>query len=224
MKHIAFLSVKWMSVGLGMLSLLLSVASCGDKEYGDAIRDEGVRPAVDYFIGATEKIAAEMGIKEYALTGMSTGANLAAEAIKRDGFAGYVTEVGLVATAGCANINETVAKIMDGLSMFPDTIKLKLPYLNSVNLHEVEMPQEKRERMLNAHRPLAAIMLSRTEWWKDLKETGKKITAVVFKNDNMTKGVSIKEELRREIDVILLKGSHSTPMIHPEKTIEALFS
>ena len=37
MKHIAFLSVKWMSVGLGMLSLLLSVASCGDKEYGDAM-------------------------------------------------------------------------------------------------------------------------------------------------------------------------------------------
>ena len=39
MKHIAFLSVKWMSVGLGMLSLLLSVASCGDKEYGDAMNE-----------------------------------------------------------------------------------------------------------------------------------------------------------------------------------------
>ena len=43
MKHIAFLSVKWMSVGLGMLSLLLSVASCGDKEYGDAMNEAQLR-------------------------------------------------------------------------------------------------------------------------------------------------------------------------------------
>ena len=57
MKHIAFLSVKWMSVGLGMLSLLLSVASCGDKEYGDAMNEAQLMNDIEVNVGSSLPLA-----------------------------------------------------------------------------------------------------------------------------------------------------------------------
>ena len=60
MKHIAFLSVKWMSVGLGMLSLLLSVASCGDKEYGDAMNEAQLMNDIEVNVGSSLPLAVGM--------------------------------------------------------------------------------------------------------------------------------------------------------------------
>lgn len=60
MKHIAFLSVKWMSVGFGMLSLLLSVASCGDKEYGDAMNEAQLMNDIEVNVGSSLPLAVGM--------------------------------------------------------------------------------------------------------------------------------------------------------------------
>ena len=60
MKHIAVLSVKWMSVGLGMLSLLLSVASCGDKEYGDAMNEAQLMNDIEVNVGSSLPLAVGM--------------------------------------------------------------------------------------------------------------------------------------------------------------------
>ena len=60
MKPIAFLSVKWMSVGLGMLSLLLSVASCGDKEYGDAMNEAQLMNDIEVNVGSSLPLAVGM--------------------------------------------------------------------------------------------------------------------------------------------------------------------
>ena len=60
MKHIAFLSVKWMSVGLGMLSLLLSVASCGDKEYDDAMNEAQLMNDIEVNVGSSLPLAVGM--------------------------------------------------------------------------------------------------------------------------------------------------------------------
>ena len=60
MKHIAFLSVKWMSVDLGMLSLLLSVASCGDKEYGDAMNEAQLMNDIEVNVGSSLPLAVGM--------------------------------------------------------------------------------------------------------------------------------------------------------------------
>lgn len=60
MKYIAFLSVKWMSVGLGMLSLLLSVASCGDKEYGDAMNEAQLMNDIEVNVGSSLPLAVGM--------------------------------------------------------------------------------------------------------------------------------------------------------------------
>ena len=49
-----------MSVGLGMLSLLLSVASCGDKEYGDAMNEAQLMNDIEVNVGSSLPLAVGM--------------------------------------------------------------------------------------------------------------------------------------------------------------------
>ena len=48
------------SVGLGMLSLLLSVASCGDKEYGDAMNEAQLMNDIEVNVGSSLPLAVGM--------------------------------------------------------------------------------------------------------------------------------------------------------------------
>ena len=193
------------------------------KEFGDAVKEKGMKPHTEFFVDSTIKIAKQMGIEKFKLIGMSTGAALAGNAVTQNHkFAEMLDSVGLVAPAGCVNINETIAKIREAIPMMLNATHL--PYLSPINVHDVEMSAEKRANMLRAHEPLAKVMLSRTEWWKGIKQTKVKVTSIIFEGDYMTEGRKVTSELLgEEMDVKILKGSHITPMMHPEETVRLLF-
>jgi hypothetical protein len=187
--------------------------------FAEAVKIQGLGPFVEFYIGATLQVANSLGINKFKLVGNSAGSALAGEALKSEVFADRISSATLIAAGGCSD-KVTFRKILIEEALFLKNDIVNMPKLSPINPENLVIDKIGRESGLKAHYALLKLMLSNIGWWKGLEHVKTDIKAVVYKEDPVG-SIERADDLKKAgVEVVVLDGSHITPMMHPEETIK----